>query len=108
MLVAGRGTPTYSTTPRWRARRHARYKVRLYGIMLLMPMNRNLTWGDRQAEAARDRNLKKLQKLAASGPAAAPPTPAEDSKPAAASAKKAKPAPKAAAKKSPVKAKKTS
>ena len=30
-----------------------------------MPMNRHMTWGDRQAESARERNLKKLQKLAA-------------------------------------------
>jgi len=30
-----------------------------------MPMNRHMTWGDRQAEDARERNLKKLQKLAA-------------------------------------------
>jgi hypothetical protein len=30
-----------------------------------MPMNRHMTWGDRQAETAREKNLKKLQKLAA-------------------------------------------
>jgi hypothetical protein len=35
-----------------------------------MPMNRNLTWGDRQAEAAREKNLEKLRKLAASAPSA--------------------------------------
>ncbi len=34
-----------------------------------MPMNRHLTWGDRQAELAREKNLKKLQKLAAMAPA---------------------------------------
>lgn len=33
--------------------------------MVLMPTNRHMTWGDRQAESAREKNLKKLQKLAA-------------------------------------------
>lgn len=33
--------------------------------MFVMPLNRHMTWGDRQAEAAREKNLKKLQKLAA-------------------------------------------
>lgn len=70
--------------------------------MLVMPMNRHMTWGDRQADAARDRNLEKLKKLAAMAPP--PESPAEDaaktaSKPAAkTAAKKSNPA-KAAAKK---------
>lgn len=37
----------------------------LYGIMFVMPMNRHMTWGDRQAQDAREKNLKKLRKLAA-------------------------------------------
>jgi hypothetical protein len=36
--------------------------------MFDMPMNRHLTWGDRQAEVSRDKNLKRLQKLAAMAP----------------------------------------
>ena len=31
-------------------------------------MNRHMTWGDRQAETAREKNLEKLRKLAASAP----------------------------------------
>lgn len=33
--------------------------------MFGMPTNRHMTWGDRQAQDARENNLKKLQKLAA-------------------------------------------
>jgi len=73
-------------------------------------MDRHMTWGDRQAELAREKNLKKLQKLAASAPAPEPSKAASTSqatKPAA--SKAAKPAKKTAAKKStPTKAKKSS
>jgi hypothetical protein len=66
--------------------------------MFVMPMNRHLTWGDRQAEVSRDKNLKRLQKLAAMSPP--PGTSAEEpSRPAAkakSAAKGAKPAAKPA------------
>lgn len=46
--------------------------------MFLMPMNRHMTWGDRQAEAARDKNLEKLRKLAAMAPNPEAPAAAEN------------------------------
>jgi hypothetical protein len=83
--------------------------------MFVMPMNRHLTWGDRQADATRDRNLKRLQKLAAMAPPKSEEAPAADeaagkakaktkaakpaAKPAAQSATKKAAPPKAAAKK---------
>ena len=78
--------------------------------MFGMPMNRHMTWGDRQADAARLKNLEKVRKLAASAPGAEPApepetpaasaapakpksTPAKTAKaPAKSAAKKAKPA----------------
>jgi hypothetical protein len=59
-----------------------------------MPMNRHMTWGDRQAEAAREKQLAKLKKLAAMAPK--PEEPAEET--VTSSAKKAAPT-KSAAKK---------
>jgi hypothetical protein len=69
--------------------------------MLVMPMNRNMTWGDRQAEAAREKNLKRLQKLAAMSPAATPSAELETS---ATTTAKAKPPAKAAARQAKPKA----
>jgi len=63
------------------------------GIMVIMPMNRHLTWGDRQAEVAREKNLQKLKKLAAMAPvpASVPEASATPASPSAAKSMAAKP-----------------
>ncbi len=88
--------------------------------MFVMPMNRHMTWGDRQAQDARAKNLEKLRKLAEKGDASTAqissttdaPTPkpsprapeTESKKPSSASSKAVAPPKKAASKAAPKKA----
>jgi hypothetical protein len=78
-------------------------------MIVRMPMNRNLTWGDRQAEVAREKQLAKLRKLAAQAPKPAETASDANAQPTG-SGTKAAPAKASAAKsvKSPAQAKKKS